>query len=131
MAIPTRMLVSPLSAAAEDEQAYHRAAQHEEGRVDPGADEQREHGRGDADARPGRQGALGQADGTGEEEPDGDWREAAPNRLSPAPPFEPLPEAARPERDQARRAEERDDDGEGAHHAGHPLTDRRDQPPLA
>src|SRR5574342_958612 len=120
------MLVSSLSMAAEDEEACHRAAQHEDGRVDPGAHEKREHGRRDGDPRPGRQGAPGQADGTGKEQADSDRREPALDRLPPTPPFEPSPETARREREQARRAEERADDGEGADHAGNPLPDRRD-----
>src|SRR6267142_1769338 len=123
--MPTRMLVSPLTAAAENEQAHHRPAHDEDGRIDPGADEQREHGRGDDHADPTRQCPLGQANGAGEEEPHGDGSEAALYRVSPAPPFEPPPEPARAERDQARRPEEGDDDDESPHRPRNPLTDRR------
>src|SRR6266481_1568380 len=123
--MPTRMLVSPLSAAAENEQARHRAAEDEEGRIDSGAEEKREYDDGDDHADPAREGALGQADGSGGKEPDGDGSQPALNRASPAPPFEPEPEAARPEGEQARRTEERDDHDDGADHSRHLLADRR------
>src|SRR6266498_948068 len=113
--MPTRMLVSPLSAAAENEQAYHRAAEDEEGRIDSGAEEKREYDHGDDHPDPAREGALGQADGSGGKEPDGDGSQPALYRASPPPPFEPEPEAARPEGEQARRTEECDDHDNGAH----------------
>src|SRR6266496_386557 len=87
--MPTRMLVSPLSTAAENEQAHHRAAEDEEGRIDSGAEEKREYDHGDDHPDPAREGALGQADGSGGKEPDGDGSQPALYRASPAPPFEP------------------------------------------
>src|SRR6266542_2289424 len=123
--MPTRMLVSPLSAAAENEQARHRAAEDEEGRIDSGAEEKREDGHGHDHADPAREGALGQADGPGGKKPDGDGRQPPLYRASPAPPFEPEPEATRAEGEQARGTEERDDHHDGAHHSRHPLADRR------
>src|SRR4029434_7048933 len=117
--MPTRMLVSPLSAAAENEQARHRAAEDEEGRVDPRAEEKAEHHHGDDHPDPTREGALGQADGARHEQPEGHGSEAALYGGSPAPAFEPEPEPARPQREQSRGAGEREDDEKGARPARH------------
>src|SRR5258705_181156 len=122
--MPTRMLVSPLSAAAENEQAHPRAAEDEEGWIDPRAEEEGEHHHGDDHPDPVEYCALGQADRSRHEQSDGHRSEAALYRGAPAPAFEPEPEPARPQREISRGAEERDDDEEGARHARHPLAHR-------